>query len=32
MMEETIAVYSDIENDPNELGCLDRNYLGIRHG
>ena len=32
MMEETIAVYSDIENDPNELGRLDTNYLSILHG
>ena len=32
MMEETIAVYSDIENDPNKLGYLGTNYLGIRYG
>ena len=31
-MDESIAVYSDIENDPNKLGYLGTNYLGIGHG
>ena len=29
MMEETIAVYSDIENDPNELENIVGNGLEI---
>ena len=32
MMEEMITVYSGVENDPNELGRLDTNYLSILHG